>query len=75
MALALGERMKRSWYLVPKKRIKITVALVLLVMILILGREQGVSLIGNHLIVEDDRKPADVIHVIAGDDYRADDAI
>jgi uncharacterized SAM-binding protein YcdF (DUF218 family) len=32
--------------------------------------EQIFTAIGNYLIIKDDLKPADVIHVIAGDDYR-----
>lgn len=70
-----GDRLKQSGQRVPNRGIKITVALVFLIVILIVGREQWLSLIGNYLIVVDDRKPADVIHVIAGDDYRTDYAI
>jgi len=32
-------------------------------------------MIGDFLVVEDDLRPADVIHIIAGDDYRTDYAI
>jgi uncharacterized SAM-binding protein YcdF (DUF218 family) len=42
---------------------------------LILFREQLLQSLGDHLIIEDKLYPADVIHVIAGDDYRTDHAI
>jgi len=32
-------------------------------------------MIGDFLVIEDDLHPADIIHVIAGDDYRTDYAI
>ena len=38
----------------------------------ILFRKQGLALIGDFLVIRDTLKPADVIHVIAGDDYRTD---
>lgn len=38
-------------------------------------REQVQLGIGNFLIVQDNLSPADVIHVIAGDDYRTEHAI
>ncbi len=47
----------------------------LLVLLLILSRERWLVLIGNYLVIEDTLQPADVIHVIAGDDYRTDYAI
>jgi uncharacterized SAM-binding protein YcdF (DUF218 family) len=43
--------------------------------LLFLFREQWLGWIGNFLVVEDSLKPADVIHVIAGEDYRTDYAI
>ncbi len=57
--------MKQSGHAVPNKAIVITIA----------GREQWLSLIGNYRNVEDGPRPADVIHVIAGDDYRTDYAV
>jgi uncharacterized SAM-binding protein YcdF (DUF218 family) len=42
---------------------------------LVLFREKWLLAIGDFLIVADDLKPADVIHVIAGEDYRTDYAI
>ena len=42
---------------------------------LVLFREQFLFAIGDFLIVADDLQPADVIHVIAGDDYRTNYAI
>ena len=53
------------------KRI-ILISLVALGIILILFREQWLILIGDFLIVQDTLKPADVIHVIAGEDYGTD---
>lgn len=38
-------------------------------------RDRLLRLIGDFLIIQDDLHPADVIHVIAGDDYRTDYAI
>lgn len=49
--------------------------LVALACILFLFREPLLFAIGNYLIIEDDLSPADVIHVIAGEDYRTDYAI
>ncbi len=53
------------------KRI-ILISLIALGIILLLFREQWLILIGDFLIVQDTLKPADVIHVIAGEDYRTD---
>lgn len=39
---------------------------------IILFREGWLALIGDFLVVQDTLKPADVIHVIAGEDYRTD---
>lgn len=54
---------------------KFLVALAALGLFLILFREQWLLLIGNYLIVNDTLQPADVIHVIAGENYRLDYAI
>jgi uncharacterized SAM-binding protein YcdF (DUF218 family) len=43
--------------------------------LLIIFREQWLMWIGDFLIIEDTLQPADVIHIIAGDDYRTDYAI
>lgn len=53
------------------KRI-ILISLVALAIILFLSRERWLKWIGDFLIVQDTLKPADVIHVIAGEDYRTD---
>jgi uncharacterized SAM-binding protein YcdF (DUF218 family) len=42
---------------------------------LYLGRETLLRAIGDYLVVRNELQPADVIHVIAGDDYRTDYAI
>lgn len=42
---------------------------------LVLLREKWLRLVGDFLIIEDDLHPADVIHVIAGEDYRTEYAI
>jgi uncharacterized SAM-binding protein YcdF (DUF218 family) len=58
------------------KRMKITTGVVVVIsLLLFLFREQWLMVIGNFLIVQDQLHPADVIHVIAGDDYRTDYAI
>src|SRR5512142_840771 len=56
-------------------RLAILAAVVLAALVLWLARERWLTLIGDTLIVEDARQPADVIHVIAGDDYRTDYAV
>lgn len=60
---------------VSTKRTGILVAVALLGLLLAIFREGWLSLIGNYLTVQDNLQPADVIHVIAGDDYRTDYAI
>ena len=47
----------------------------ILCVLLMIFREKWLMLIGNFLIIKDDLHPADVIHVIAGEDYRTDYAI
>ena len=54
---------------------KIFLSILGLICVIVLFREQWLMLIGDFLIVKDNLKPADVIHVIAGDDYRTDHAI
>jgi uncharacterized SAM-binding protein YcdF (DUF218 family) len=54
---------------------KIFISFALLCLLLAIFRERWLLLIGNFLVVEDALQPADVIHVIAGDDYRTDFAI
>ena len=53
------------------KRI-VLLSLVVLSISLFLFRERILRSIGDFLIVQDTLKPADVIHVIAGEDYRTD---
>jgi uncharacterized SAM-binding protein YcdF (DUF218 family) len=43
--------------------------------LLFVSRERWLLAIGDFLVVQDDLHPADVIHVIAGQDYRTDYAI
>lgn len=50
-------------------------AIILLLVSLILFHEQILITLGDYLIVNDDLTPADVLHVIAGDDYRTQYAI
>jgi uncharacterized SAM-binding protein YcdF (DUF218 family) len=68
-----GLRKFNSYF--SRSRMKILLGFILSGFILILFREQWLMLIGNFLIIEDPLKPADVIHVIAGEDYRTDYAI
>ena len=50
----------------------ILISLAALSIILLLFRERWLTVIGDFLIVQDTLKSADVIHVIAGEDYRTD---
>lgn len=54
---------------------KTLIVLAVFCLLLFLFREQWLPLIGKFLIVEDALHPADVIHVIAGEEYRLDHAI
>jgi uncharacterized SAM-binding protein YcdF (DUF218 family) len=54
---------------------KILIGLVCLSVIVILSHEYWLRLIAGFLFIQDDLHPADVIHVIAGEDYRTDYAI
>ena len=58
-----------------KRRIQTITGFVILLLALVVFREQWLQWIGDYLIVDDSLKPADVIHVIAGDDYRTEYAI
>jgi uncharacterized SAM-binding protein YcdF (DUF218 family) len=57
------------------RRMKILIGFAFLCLLLVLFRDKWLLGIGDFLIVEDTLQPADVIHVIAGDDYRLDYAI
>lgn len=57
------------------KRIFIITFGILLMLSVFLLRKQLLTLVGNYLFVKDELYPADVIHVIAGDDYRTEYAI
>ncbi len=57
---------------ISRSTMKILLGLASLSIVLFLFREQWLRLIGDFLIVRDSLQPADVIHVIAGDDYRTD---
>jgi len=48
---------------------------VLMSVVLYLTYERILFLVGDFLVVKDDLEPADLIHVIAGDDHRTDYAI
>lgn len=58
-----------------KSLVAVVLVLVLTMASLYIFRRQILLGIGNYLIVEDPLSPVDVIHVIAGDDYRTDYAI
>jgi uncharacterized SAM-binding protein YcdF (DUF218 family) len=58
-----------------QSKIKILLSLVGLSIILVLSREHWLMFIADFLVVQDNLYPADVIHVIAGEDYRTDYAI
>ena len=60
----------------PAKRIaSITASVALLGTMAFLFREPVMLAIGDYLVIQDELKPADVIHVIAGPDDRTDYAI
>jgi uncharacterized SAM-binding protein YcdF (DUF218 family) len=60
----------------PLSKKKIIMALIVIGgLALFLTRERWLSSFSNFLIIKDELKPADVIHVIAGEDYRTDYAI
>lgn len=54
---------------------KVFIGFVAVCLLLFLFRERWLLQIGDFLIVEDTLQPADVIHVIAGQDYRTDYSI
>jgi len=54
---------------------KIIASLAVVIIALMLFRAQWLLWVGDFLIVQDTLRPADVIHVIAGEDYRTDYAI
>ena len=59
------------FHLSQSKRI-VLLSLVSLSMTVFLFRERMLTAIGDFLVVQDPLRPADVIHVIAGDDFRTD---
>lgn len=54
---------------------KIIVSLAVLILVLVFFRAQWLLWIGNFLVIQNTLRPADVIHVIAGEDYRTEYAI
>ena len=54
-----------------KQALVIAATVVLLGMALFLARKPILQIIGDFLVVQDELRPADVIHVISGPDYRA----
>jgi uncharacterized SAM-binding protein YcdF (DUF218 family) len=59
-----------------RKRDGVTIAsAILLGAAALLNREKILLAVGNYLVIQDRLVPADVIHVIAGDDYRTEYAI
>jgi uncharacterized SAM-binding protein YcdF (DUF218 family) len=62
--------------LLHSKKVRILLGLAALAAILLfVFRDRWRLALGDYLIVRDDLRPADVIHVIGGDDYRTDYAI
>jgi len=53
----------------------IVITVVLIGVVAFLLKEQVLLAVGDFLVIQDELKPADVIHVIAGDDYRTEYAI
>jgi uncharacterized SAM-binding protein YcdF (DUF218 family) len=69
------KEMDKAIFYISQLRMKILLGLVGLSIALVLFREQWLPLIGDFLFIQDPLHPADVIHVIAGEDYRTDYAI
>jgi len=64
----------------PLSKRNLVISIILIVVIILLStllifRDQIRLLIGGYLLVQDNLYPVDVIHVIAGDDYRTEYAI
>ncbi len=53
-------------------RVKRVLLISLVALSIILFRERWLALVGDVLVVQDTLKPADIIHVTAGEDYRTD---
>jgi uncharacterized SAM-binding protein YcdF (DUF218 family) len=51
------------------------ISVVLLGVIALIFKERILLAVGDYLVIQDELKPVDVIHVIAGDDYRTDYAV
>jgi uncharacterized SAM-binding protein YcdF (DUF218 family) len=64
-----GVRLRREY------KVGISVGVILLGATLFITRERILLAVGNFLMVQDNLEPADVIHVIAGEEYRSDYAI
>ena len=58
-----------------KRNSAVLLSAVLLGTIAFLARDPILQAVGDYLIIEDELKPVDVIHVIAGNDYRTEYAI
>jgi hypothetical protein len=58
-----------------RSRRAIIIGVIILGVLLLIFRYDCLSIVGDFLIVRDNIHPAQVIHVIAGDDYRTDYAI
>jgi hypothetical protein len=69
------DEMYKFIFRISRSKMKILIGIFVLGFILILFREQGLLLLGGFLIVKDTVEPANIIHVIAGDDYRTNFAI
>jgi uncharacterized SAM-binding protein YcdF (DUF218 family) len=72
---ALLLRKKQTKLQISATRMKILLGWASLGIVLILFREQWLMLIGDFLVIQDNLHRAEVIHVIAGEDYRTDYAI
>lgn len=73
--LASLVRKERKRSQIPSRKMKILISIVVLGVVLFLFREQWLRWIGDFLVIEDKLGHADVIHVIAGEDYRTEYAI
>ena len=69
------EQMYKSICRISRSKMKILIGLAGLSIILVLLRERWLMPVADFLVVQDTLRPADVIHTIAGEDYRTDYAI
>jgi uncharacterized SAM-binding protein YcdF (DUF218 family) len=66
------KKVDRTIFRISRVKVKILIGFITLGIVLVIFREQWLPLIGDFLFIQDTLHSADVIHVIAGEDYRTD---